>query len=254
MEGKLLRWKIISLPEVTLVCVTGVHIKEHFYALWRSSKRIKFQEIKLITSQIITYKPKWLIVEKAIDNPLSSIDYFSHYCIYSLHQHIKSKYVLIIHADGYIVNSHKWNDTFLEYDYIGAPWKVRSDAYIDPFGNHQRVGNGGFSLRTKKLLELPLSEKIEWNVNQGDFYQHMGAGEQAEDGIICVHNRHVYEAAGCKFAPLEIAQNFSREQNIPENMKLETFGFHKKIYSKKLKLIDRCYKLVFNILYIMKKL
>jgi hypothetical protein len=254
MGFKLLRRKKISLPDVTMVCITGVFIKKHIYALWRSSRRIEFKEIKLITSQKISYVPKWISVEKAIDNPLSSIDYFSHYCVYSLHKHIKSNYVLIIHADGYIVNSHKWNDIFLNFDYIGAPWKIRSDAYIDPFGNHQRVGNGGFSLRSKKLLELPLTENIEWNINQGNFYRHMGVGEQAEDGIICVHNRHVYEAAGCKFAPLEIALNFSREQNIPENMKLDTFGFHKKIYNKKLMAIDLCNRVIFNILYFTKKL
>jgi hypothetical protein len=237
-----------------MVCITCVFIKKHIYALWRSSQRIDFHEIKLITSQKISYIPKWITVEAAIDNPLSSIDYFSHYCVYSLHKHIESKYVLIIHADGYVVNSQKWNENFLNYDYIGAPWKIRSDAYIDPFGNHQRVGNGGFSLRSKKLLELPLTEKIEWNVNQGNFYKHMDVGEQAEDGIICVHNRHIYEAAGCNFAPIEIAQNFSREQNIPENMKLDSFGFHKKIYNRKLMIIDVFNRIVFNFLYLVRKL
>jgi hypothetical protein len=82
----------------------------------------------------------------------------------------------------------------------------------------------------------------------------MNAGEQAEDGIICVHNRHIYMAAGCNFAPFEIALSFSREQTMPENYKLNTFGFHKKIYSKKLVVLDFCYRAIFNLLFTFKKL
>ena len=40
----------------------------------------------------------------------------------------------------------------MQYDYIGAPWRVKQDAYVDPFGNHQRVGNGGFSLRNTQIM------------------------------------------------------------------------------------------------------
>jgi hypothetical protein len=246
--------KKITIPEVTLVCVAGVQIKKAIYALWRSSRKIHFSEIKLITSQEISYKPDWLSIEMTINNPLSSLDQYNHYCIYTLHNHINSTHALIIQADGYVIDADKWNTNFLNFDYIGAPWKIRSDAYVDPYGNHQRVGNGGFSLRSLKLLQIPLTKKIEWNVNKGSFYKHMNAGEQAEDGIICVHNRHIYEEEGCNFAPLEIALNFSREQKIPENSKHKTFGFHKKLYSKKLIITDFYYRALFSYLYVIKKL
>jgi hypothetical protein len=243
-----------SIPQVTLVCVAGVQVKKAIYALWRSSLEIDFSSIKLVTNQKVLYKPHWLTIEMAIENPLSSLNHYNHYCIYTLHKHIDSSHALIIQADGYVINAHKWNNSFLKFDYIGAPWKIRSDAYIDPYGNHQRVGNGGFSLRSLKLLRIPLNQKIEWNVNEGTFYKHMNVGEQAEDGIICVHNRHVYESAGCSFAPFEVALNFSREQKIPENYKLQTFGFHKKLYSKKLIITDFYYRALFIFLYAKKKL
>lgn len=246
--------KKVKLPEVTLVCVAGIHVKKAIYALWRSSLGIDFSSIKLITNQKILFEPDWLTIEMAIKNPLSSLNHYNHYCIYTLHNHINSTHALIIQADGYVINIHKWNNNFLDFDYIGAPWKIRSDAYIDPYGNHQRVGNGGFSLRSKKLLQIPLTQKIEWNVNEGNFYRHMNAGEQAEDGIICVHNRHIYEAAGCNFAPFETAVIFSQEQKIPENHNIETFGFHKKLYSKRLIIIDLYYRTIFNFLYAVKKL
>ena len=41
---------------------------------------------------------------------------------------------------------------FFDYDYIGAPW---------PNNFVNRVGNGGFSLRSKKFLEL--TAKIPYN-------------------------------------------------------------------------------------------
>jgi hypothetical protein len=246
--------KKLLLDQVTIVCVSGVNIRKSIYALWRSSRKIDFQSVKLITNRKIKYQPKWLIVEMAYENSLSSIDEYSFYCVYSLYKHIETNHVLVVQADGYVIDSKKWSSLFTNYDYIGAPWKIRSDAYIDPFGNHQRVGNGGFSLRSRKLLEVPLTKDVIWDVNEGNFFKHMNVGEQAEDGIICVHNRHIYEDTGCKFAPFEVALSFSREQNLPENFKLKTFGFHKNIPSFKMKLIELYFQGLFNLLYIIKKL
>jgi len=244
----------ILLEQVTIVCISGVNIKKSMYALWRSSQNIKFANVLLITNKKIDYQPKWLNIELAINNSLNNIDAYSYYCVYTLHKHIKTNHVLIVQADGYVINSKKWNDNYLNYDYIGAPWKIRSDAYIDPFGNHHRVGNGGFSLRSRKLLEVPLNKNIIWNINEGNFFKHMNADDQAEDGIICIHNRHLYIEAGCKFAPLEVALTFSREQNIPENYNLKTFGFHKTLPSIKLNLVEYMYKAIFNLLFLIKKL
>jgi hypothetical protein len=47
-----------------------------------------------------------------------------------------------------------------------------------------------------------------------------------EDGNICVHNRHIYEKEGCKFAPIDVAVRFSQENRIPECEGITPFGFH----------------------------
>lgn len=65
--------------------------------------------------------------------------------IKELNKYIETSYVLIIQYDGFILNPDAWTDEFLEYDYIGAPWWYTDDC---------NVGNGGFSLRSKKLLEI----------------------------------------------------------------------------------------------------
>ena len=40
----------------------------------------------------------------------------------TLKEYINSEHVLVIQDDGHIVNPDIWDDNFLDYDYIGAPW------------------------------------------------------------------------------------------------------------------------------------
>ena len=128
--------------------------------------------------------------------------------------------------DGFVINPDKWSDEFYDYDYIGAPWEKVDHSYLDPWGKPHRVGNGGFSFRSKKLLDIPKRAHIQFDVNWGDFYKHFGYGNTAEDGNICVHNRHIYEQLGCKFAPVEVAAKFSHEKQLPETQGITPFGFH----------------------------
>lgn len=217
------------LDRVTLVSVAGINFEHAISAIMKSMQQIGFYEAKILTPS----KPKNLPMDikwcKTPDLRLRApgIDDYSHFVLYELFNFIETDYCLVVQGDGYVIDGNAWSETFLEFDYIGAPWPIKSDAYIDPFGNHQRVGNGGFSLRSKKLLEVPNTIQIPWDVNSGTFYKHMNAGSLAEDGNISVHNRHLFEAAGCKFAPLEIALNFSRELPIPEYDGQSTFGFHR---------------------------
>jgi hypothetical protein len=132
-----------------------------------------------------------------------------------------------VQADGFVIHPESWTDEFLDYDYIGAPWPLRKDAYVDPFGVHQRVGNGGFSLRSRKLLTVPTRHEVAWDVNESSLYRNFDSGLLHEDGNICVHNRHVYEADGCVFAPVDVAVRFSQEHYVPEARGVTPFGFHR---------------------------
>lgn len=239
----------LNLPQITLVAVTGIDIKKTLYALWRSSKNIVFNRVLLITDEKIDFYSKKIDVELTNNFKLSSLDAYSKFIVFELYKHIDTEFVLIVQADGYVLHSKKWSNDFLKYDYVGAPWRIRHDAYIDPFDNHQRVGNGGFSLRSIKLLRTPITHKVEWHINHNDFYKHMGIKSQAEDGVICIHNRHVYEKAGNSFAPLEIALKFSCEQKVPEYNGELTFGFHKNYPKLRDRFFDLVYKMFFNMKY-----
>ncbi len=78
------------------------------------------------------------------------------------------------------------------------------------------MGNS-VSLRSKTLLGTPSMIDLPWQ----SYY-----GNTNEDGFICCHNRKWLEDMGMLFAPLEVAVQFSKEHEIPENEDVETFAFH----------------------------
>lgn len=205
---------MIDLKDVTIVSVTGVNSKDHLKAIKYSSEFIRFAEKKLITSEEVRDSSVEVV-------RIPSMDYveYSRFLVYDLGDHINTSHALIVQSDGYVVNPDQWNDDFLKYDYIGAPWPLPSDnfSFRDPEGNIQRVGNGGFSLRSKKLLSLAKELNLEWKSYFG-FYN--------EDGFYTCHNRWIYEKHGCKYAPIEVASSFSQELYIPENEGVIPFGFH----------------------------
>jgi hypothetical protein len=207
---------MIDLSNVTLVSVASVRVDKTIKALKYSSKDITFGGIKLITHESVT-EPGITVIN------VDKMDYeqYNKFIVFELYKHIDTDYALIIQDDGFVVNANEWKPEFLNYDYIGAPWPLPYDdfSYRDAFNNLIRVGNGGFSLRSKKILSLADKLKLEWKSYFG-YYN--------EDGFFTCHNRHIYEQNGCIFAPLDVAKYFSHEIQIPETEGITPFGFHGK--------------------------
>lgn len=191
---------MLKLPNITLVAVTDNEIEECKEALRKSCEGIEWGAVTLITPQ------------------LGSIDAWNKFIIYDLHTYITTDFAMLIHADGYVRNPEAWQDSFLDYDFIGAPWPLPHDeySYRDEDGEIVRVGNS-VSIRSKKILSLPSSLSIPWR----PYY-----GNTNEDGFLCCHNKRLLEENGIRFAPLEVARYFSKEHEIPENKGIETFAFH----------------------------
>lgn len=192
---------MLSLPQVTLICLTNKDFVLHKRALDISREDIEWGAVKLI----------W-------DESITSIDEWNYKIIYELHNYVQTDYAMLIHADGYVINPSAWQDDFLKYDYIGAPWPLPQDdySYRTPTGEVVRVGNS-VSLRSKRLLELPKKLNLEWK----RYY-----GNTNEDGFLCVHNKSILEENGCTFAPIDVAKYFSKEHYLPENQDIKTFAFH----------------------------
>jgi len=209
---------MLDLNRVTIVCVTSVNVERAVKALNYSCKNINFGEVLLLTDKDISATG----IKTVKINNLDYIGY-SHFIIYELHKHINTEFVLIIQDDGFVINPEKWDDKFLQYDYIGAPFLIPPEndniTYRDPFGNLIRVGNGGFSLRSQKILKLATELNIEWRPYFGYWN---------EDGFFTCHNRHLYEENGCVYAPIDVAARFSHERQTDETIGISPFGFHGK--------------------------
>lgn len=202
------------LNNVTLVAVACTKVEETIKAMKKSMRGIRYAEAILITHQSVLLDNDNIKVVN-----IEKLDYkgYNHFIIYRLKDYIKTDYALIVQYDGYVLRPDQWQEEFLQYDYIGAPWLPGK--YFTLEGREVRVGNGGFSLRSKKLLEAPSVLNLPFSDN--------GSGYFNEDGILCIHQRKALEDYGIKYAPVNVAARFSTEKRCKESYR-KTFGFHNK--------------------------
>jgi len=196
-----------KLLNVTLFGLDCVDIERLIKVADICCENFEFAKIKLLSSLPSTNKN--VIKIKSI----SSLKEYSQFMLKEMNDYIDTDFVLIIQHDGFILNPDAWDDSYLNYDYIGAPLYVEGK---------QIVGNGGFSLRSKKLLQiLQTDENIYIDENPDHKYG------QHEDWIISVINGQYLENKGIKFAPVELAHKFSFEKNRIFGPKWNgQFGFH----------------------------
>ena len=136
---------MLSLPDVTLIAVSSVELDETLLALSISSHEIEFGEIKFLTSQSIVPANSKIKAELI---PRLDIWGYSKFVLQDLNRYVNTSHCLLIQADGFVLNPSRWQNQFLEYDYIGAPWPEKltlrpSKKILDMKKN--QVGNGGFS-------------------------------------------------------------------------------------------------------------
>ena len=205
-----------KLPNVTLLGIDCLDVVRAQRALDISSLDIAFGAAKLLTSLPTND------VRKVAIEPLLSIDAYSEFCLTKLHQYVDTPYVLIVQHDGFVLNADAWSDTFFQYDYLGAPIELEERAIIK-HGIPQAgigtllVGNGGFSLRSKKLLELTAHLATEGLL----------ATNEPEDWAQCFTGRKLLEQHGISFAPVAMAETFSFEGRNATNFTWQgSFGFH----------------------------
>lgn len=195
---------MISLPNVHLIIVDCLDYDRAKLSFDHCSSYINFGESTILTSLDID-SPEIVKIPH-----INSIPTYSDFMIYDFHKYINKEFVLSAQWDGFIRDISLWDDEFLQYDYIGAPWPA--SILYPGVPEHFNVGNGGFSLRSKRLMEFMATDK---NLT----YHHL------EDVMICQLNRAYLEMHGFKFAPLEVAKKFSWECG-PEH---PSFGVHQRI-------------------------
>jgi hypothetical protein len=207
------------LLNITLLAVSSVNLAGTDLALQISSHDIEFGAIKFLSSE--DWSPSNQKIEM-VKIPKLDLVAYDKFILGDLYKYVETDYCLVVQSDGFVLNASRWNPAFLEYDYIGAPWPINlklGDTVLDLTANN--VGNGGFSLRSKKLLEV--TSKIT--------FDDLKFLTTSEDLILSHFLLQEMLNAGIKFPHPALAAKFSIEsptaaygQNIATS-----FGFHGKV-------------------------
>jgi hypothetical protein len=212
---------MLNLPDVTLLCYSDIELEATLKSFEISTREISFGAVKWISSVKPYNLPEWITWEFAPE--IKNIDDFNSYFFFNLYWHVETSHVLTIQHHAYILNPEMWDDNWLRLDYLGAPWPIKENAYIcHDLKEHVRVGNGGFSLRSRYLLSIPKVYRLPLLREQG---------WANEDGNICVYHRKKMLELFVKYGTVEQAARFSYETPMDENDwgKLKTFGFHRNL-------------------------
>jgi len=198
----------LKLDNVTLCCIDCANHELAARALRFSVSRCQFGEAVFFSDRDCDVDGvRWIEVPS-----IASAAHYSNFLIHELHGYINTDYVLVIQYDGFVLNPAAWDPTFLEYDYIGAKIPVA--------GGHL-VGNGGFSLRSRKLLQALRDDQ---DIKDYDAFRD----PYQEDLAICRGFRELLVSRyGIRFAPEAVADVFAAEQTAPA---AANFGFHNLIH------------------------
>ena len=208
---------------ISICCIDTKNKIEALDALNKSIENIKFDKYYFFTDDLKDIKVNRfknlssVNLEVLLIPKITNKADYSKFCLVDLNKYISTDFCLTIQHDGYIINPESWTDKFLDFDYIGAPWPTS-------WGYKNRIGNGGFCLKSKKFLEISYKIFKDFNFNTG-LDRSIYDISVNEDFLSCNLYYDEMIANGIKFADVETASIFSIEHPILE-MKEKPLGFH----------------------------
>jgi hypothetical protein len=206
-----------DFSSITAICVDTLNHELALAACGRMAAH-GFADLVLVTDDgIDPYEhagdvPAGLRIERI--PALRSRKAYSEYVMRHLGRHVHTPHTLIFQWDGFVLDPALWRPEFLEYDYVGGVFPP--DAR---WGSDRRVGNGGFCLRSARLMRA-VAEAAPADTGI------------AEDWLICRVMGGALEGSGMRFAPPELAMHFSVDMVSlsaspePHLVAERTFGFH----------------------------
>lgn len=182
---------------ITLVTQETMH---HALAARALTETLKHIEV----SEVLTFSDRELLpgARNVYVDHFPSVNDYCEFMIKGMQEHITTDHVLFVQWDAMAYDQTMWTDEFLKYDYIGAPWPWEHEG--------RNIGNGGFSLRSRRLLDALKDPAIQ-------------LGGINEDQVIGQNERtYLEQEHKIKYAPTALAAQFSYElgQYSP------SFGFH----------------------------
>lgn len=189
---------MVEIKDLTIICVDTKNYGRAATALKKCMEQVKVVRVVFLTDIHLEIEG----VEIIRIDPIGSKRQYSRFIIKELYKYFETSHCLIIQWDGYIICGESWEPEFMEHDYIGAPW-LYHDGRV--------VGNGGFSLRSKKLQTI---------LGTNQFVEVT----DPEDEAICrTYGNWLQKVHGIRIATEDVAERFSFELRSPIH---NTFGFH----------------------------
>lgn len=248
------------IPSLTIVSVTGAqhYAQSSAYAIATSYLALK-DKIPHLQCMLVSPEPPAELPHYIQHIPCKPFSYFEYnlFMIYGLGQLIETDFCLVVQNDGWVMNGDNWRNEFFEYDYIGAPVpalvEIQNNQFIRRFSpnfwfehrdripeNLYEWQNGGFSLRSKRLLNAPRELGLTLEVSAFDFFKKLPLSlewdfeqhniHHVEDIYLCATKRDIFSQHGIKIAPRKVAAQFSIERPIVhqvENVPLDSvLGCH----------------------------
>jgi len=195
---------MLNLPKVTLLVLHIWGKPFPIEGLEACMKHANFAEVRMLSHEPF-YHPeiKWYKTPK-----IETMEQYSLYFIREIWKCFDTEFCMTTHADGFIINPESWTDEFLNYDYIGAPWAFYGSRFRDK-KSQPGIGNGGFSLRSKKICKYVSDNYYLINDNEDKYYSNV---------LDCAKPNYI------KYPPVDLALQFAQETMLDKNIK--PFGFH----------------------------
>ena len=184
---------------ISLVIVdTETHVLAN-NAIEQSLRRFGFDEVLVLTDQ----PQLWPRLNTRRIPRIAAIEDYNRLVLDVIPEHLSTDHFVIAQYDGFVLDGGAFRPEFRRMDYIGAVW---------PHFPYFRVGNGGFSWRSRRLAEAA-ARLSHWRT----------AGEPEDVFIARVARVALETRHGCVFADEALAGAFSSEFYSPTG---PTFGFH----------------------------
>jgi uncharacterized protein DUF5672 len=182
----------LRLTDVTLVAVDTICHELAALAIGECLQQAEFGAVHIHTDDPSAFARAGIDATFIAVQPFASLDAVMRYLWYDVPLPVATGHALTIQWDSGIVSPLQWTDRFLDYDYVGAPWGWHRDAY--------EVGNGGFSLRSRRLMHYVAERREQFPL------------VHPEDDVLCRRYRPQLERAGFRWAPTDLALRFSFER------------------------------------------
>lgn len=196
----------LQLPDVTLFMADSVNPESSIKVIEHCKRMVDFGDVKLLTHKELGYEHEVKIPE------LKSLIGYSIFMLTKAHKYFDTKFALTIQRDGWILNPQSWDNRWLDNHYT-APL----------FQQYDVCGSGGFSLRSKKIMEYAAKVTPEWDFTDEHAHELQKREGYYEDGKLSFELKRQF-----KIASLDQAADFGQGgSRNPRYFRTHPFGYHR---------------------------